>query len=223
MQEILEVITLYTLPVIFALTFTQAAQAMVADRLGDTTARSMGRLTWNPSAHIDPLGTILLPLGMIALAKLSGGMVPPILIGWAKPIPTDYRMLRNPRRDMRWIAAAVPLTNLAMVLFWAVLFKLGAWNPDSYVAEPLQRMSLIGVVLNASFAVLMCLPILPFPGGMITLSLLPPRLAERYARHQPWGMLILVVLFLTGILGFVMLPFIHALLAVVFLLFGIAP
>lgn len=222
MQEILEVVTLYTLPVIFALTMTRAAQAMVADRCGDPTARQMGRLTWNPGNHIDPFGTIVLPLALIAITKLAGGL-PMILFGWAKPIPFDYGRLRNPRRDMRWISAAVPLANLAMVLFWAMLYKLGAWNPDSYVAEPLIRMAEIGMVLNASFAIVMCLPILPMPGGVILMSFLPPKQAMVYARHEPWGNFILIGLLLTGILGIVLIPLIQILLGVVVMLFGIGP
>ncbi|QNM98051.1 site-2 protease family protein [Chitinimonas koreensis] len=221
MQALLEVLTLYALPVIFALTIPEAAQAMVADKLGDRSARASGRLTLNPTVHIDPLGTIILPLGMIALTKLSGGVVPPLLIGWAKPIPIDYGRLSNPKRAMRWLAAAIPAANLAMALVWAVFFKLAAVNADSYFAEPLQRMAAIGITMNLAFAVLMLLPILPFPGGRIVFSLLPPRAAFSYAKHEPYGNWIVLGLFITGILGVVLGPIIQLLVALIATLFGL--
>ncbi|WP_374349897.1 site-2 protease family protein [Chitinimonas sp.] len=221
MQAFIDVITLYALPVIFALTIPEAAQAFVADKLGDRTARSMGRLTLNPGPHIDLVGTVLLPLGVILLAKLAGSIVPMILIGWAKPIPVDFRYLKNPKKALLWISLANPVANLGLAFMWAALFKLGSLSPESYFSSPMTQMAKIGILMNAAFAILMLIPILPYPGGRIVISLLPEHLAVRYAQHERWGNLIVLGLFITGLLGVILLPFIRALVQFIALIFGL--
>ncbi|MEH6458471.1 site-2 protease family protein [Chitinimonas sp. JJ19] len=222
MQQLLEILTLYALPVIFALTIPEAAQAMVADYLGDRSARANGRLTLNPTPHIDPIGTIALPLGMIALTTMSGGAVPPLLLGWAKPLPIDYGQLRNPKWAMRWLAAAIPAANLAMALFWAILLKLALLNPESYFAEPLRKMAEIGVVMNVAFGILMLIPILPFPGGRIVFSLLPDKQAFTYAKHEPYGNWIVLALFFSGILKTILGPLIGIVVGLIAVVLNLA-
>jgi Zn-dependent protease len=203
-------ISIYALPVIFAITVHEAAHGFAARYFGDSTAERAGRITLNPIKHIDPIGTILLP----ALTLLVGG----ILFGWAKPVPVDFSRLRHPKRDMLWVAAAGPASNFVMALFWASMIKLAVTVPSVY-SEPLSLMGQAGVMINVVLMVLNLLPLPPLDGGRIAVSLLPNRLAYKYAQNEQYGFIILLVLLATGVLSTVMEPFINALISLIEFIF----
>ncbi len=193
-------IVVLILPVLFAITVHEAAHGWVANRLGDPTAKQQGRVTLNPIKHIDPLGTVILPLGMYLLTGF--------LFGWAKPVPVDWRNLRNPRRDMALVAIAGPASNLIMALLWALSMQVGVSLLESlpWVAYPLIYMGTAGIMINSILLVLNLLPILPLDGGRIVASLLPAKLAIPFARTEPWGLFIIVGLLATGLLGSILGP-----------------
>ncbi len=193
-------IAVWALPVIFAITVHEVAHGWVADRLGDPTARDQGRLTLNPIRHIDPVGTVLVPGVMLVLTSF--------VFGWAKPVPVDFRRLNNPRRDMIWVAAAGPGANLLMALIWVGLLKLGLalLASQPWIATPLVLMSEAGIFINLVLMVLNLLPIPPLDGGRILTGLLPRDLAAGFARIEPYGLIILVLLLVTGVLGRILLP-----------------
>jgi Zn-dependent protease len=203
--NLVQVIAIYALPVILAITLHEAAHGYVAMRFGDMTAYAAGRVTLNPIKHIDPIGTVALPLALLALGKLFGGGG--MLFGWAKPVPVNFANLRHPKRDMLWVAAAGPLSNLAMALLWAIVAKLSlaTLSPGAF-ALPLALMGAAGVLVNLIFMVLNLLPLPPLDGGRILTSLLPHRMAYRFSRVEPYGFIILLVLLVTGALGFVLWP-----------------
>jgi len=203
----LATIGLWAVPVVFAITLHEAAHGYVARIFGDRTAELQGRITLNPLAHIDPVGTILVPAVLILTAKLGG---PAFVFGWAKPVPVNFGNLRNPRRDMLWVAAAGPASNLAMALVWAFVIKAMHGVPPNYFTEPLVLMARGGIVINAVLMVLNLLPLLPLDGGRIAVSLLPHALAYRFGKLEPYGMIILLALMFLGVLNFVMLPFVNA-------------
>ena len=188
------------LPLIFAVTVHEAAHGWVADRLGDHTARSMGRITLNPIKHIDWLGTVALPMVMFALTGF--------MFGWAKPVPVDPRKLGNPRRDMAIVAAAGPAVNLIMALIWALLILLGQQLLTSWpaVAVPLVFMGAAGVFINVILMALNLLPLPPLDGGRVVTGLLPLAYARGFAKLEPFGLPILIGLLVTGLLGWFLWP-----------------
>lgn len=188
------------LPMIFAITLHEAAHGYVARYFGDPTAYQLGRISLNPMRHIDLVGTILVP----AATLLFGG----ILFGWAKPVPVDYSRLRHPREDMRWVALAGPGVNLLMAFGWAILLKLGL-STNSYFSVPLEEMSRIGISINLMLMAINLVPILPLDGGRVLFSLLPPAAAQSYGRSEPYGLPILLLLLVTGLLGVIVLPLIQ--------------
>ncbi len=188
------------LPMIFAITLHEAAHGYVARYFGDPTAYQLGRISLNPMRHIDLVGTILVP----AATLLFGG----ILFGWAKPVPVDYSRLRHPREDMRWVALAGPGVNLLMAFGWAILLKLGL-STNSYFSVPLEEMSRIGISINLMLMAINLVPILPLDGGRVLFSLLPPAAAQSYGRSEPYGLPILLLLLVTGLLGIIVLPLIQ--------------
>jgi Zn-dependent protease len=210
---LIQQIAVYALPVIFAITLHEAAHGYAAKHFGDTTAYMLGRISVNPLRHIDPIGTVLVPLVTLAL----GG----ILFGWAKPVPVNFSHLRRPKRDMLWVAAAGPAANLGMALFWALVMKIGLSMPESSLALPMALMGKAGITINAVLMVLNLLPLLPLDGGRIAVSLLPPPLAYSYARLEPYGMIILVVLLFSGVLNVILWPMINATMALISSLFGL--
>ena len=219
LNDLVRAIAIYALPVIFAITLHEAAHGYVAKYFGDMTAYMEGRVSLNPLRHIDPFGTVALPLILLGLAKLFGGG---IIFGWAKPVPVNFANLRHPKRDMLWVAAAGPLSNFVMALIWALLVKIGLSLPENYFALPLALMGAAGVFFNIIIMVLNLVPLPPLDGGRILVSLLPQRMARRVARIEPYGFMILILLLLTGVLGTMLWPAIGALMALVAALFGFA-
>ena len=199
-----QLIAVYAIPVVLAITLHEAAHAFVAARLGDRTALWQGRVTANPFKHIDPVGTLLVP-GLILLASKAMG-AGGLLFGWAKPVPVVWTNLRNPRRDMGLVAAAGPAANVLMALAWGLALKLVV--AAGFDAEFLARMAVAGVVVNVALAVLNLLPVLPLDGGRIVASLLPLPLAVRYASLERFGLIIVVALLATGLLGAITGPFV---------------
>ena len=193
-------VAVLVLPVLFAITVHEAAHGWVANKFGDSTAKQLGRVTLNPIKHIDPVGTVLLPLGMYLLTGF--------MFGWAKPVPVDWRNLRNPRRDMALVAIAGPGSNLLMALLWALGMRVGVSLMDvlPWVAYPLIYMGTAGIMINSILMILNLLPILPLDGGRVVASLLPPRLALPYARLEPWGLFIIVGLLASGLLSSIIGP-----------------
>ncbi|WP_295580154.1 site-2 protease family protein [uncultured Lamprocystis sp.] len=196
----IQLLAVLALPVILSITVHEAAHGWVANRLGDHTALMLGRVTFNPLKHIDPIGTVLVP----ALSFLFTG----ILFGWAKPVPVNQRNLHHPRRDMALVAVAGPASNLAMALAWGLAIQGGLllWATSQWVAVPLIYMGAAGVLINVFLMVLNLLPLLPLDGGRVLNALLPPLAARYYSRLEPFGLLILIALLATGLLGGLLLP-----------------
>ncbi len=203
MDSILVTIILFGVPAVLAVTLHEAAHGYVARRFGDRTAEMLGRITLNPIKHIDPIGTILVPLALFLMAKFAGG--PMLLFGWAKPVPIQPRNFKDPIRDMRWVTAAGPLSNLAMALGWAIIGKLTVLFPG-LLSQGMMTMVQFGVLFNLSLMALNLIPILPLDGGRILYSFLPWKWAMSYARTERYGLIIVMVLAITGVLGALMRP-----------------
>ena len=209
---LLETIALAVLPVVLAITLHEAAHGYVARQFGDSTAWMLGRVTLNPLKHIDPIGTVAVPLGILLLS--GGGF----LFGWAKPVPVNFGNLRHPKRDMLWVAAAGPAVNFLMALAWGWIFGLAT---GVFASAALQLMSVIGVGINVALMVLNLLPILPLDGGRIAVSLLPHSLAIPFARTERFGFFIVILLLATGILGIAMGPLVNAVTAFIEIITGV--
>ncbi|TXH03640.1 MAG: site-2 protease family protein [Nevskiaceae bacterium] len=190
-------IAVWALPVLFAITLHEVAHGWAARALGDRTAEMLGRLSLNPLKHVDPVGTVVVPMFMLVL----GGF----LFGWAKPVPVSVRNLRHPRRDMALVAVAGPLSNLAMALAWGVLARIAiGMNPDEGVWLGVLLMARAGIVINLVLMVLNLIPLPPLDGGRVLTGLLPEAQARKLDRIEPYGFVILVALMATGILGRIM-------------------
>ena len=192
--QLLYLISIWALPVITGITFHEAAHGFVARLCGDDTAWRLGRVTFNPLKHIDPVGTILLPALLIFLRS-------PFLFGYAKPVPVNFGALHNRRRDMTLVAAAGPGINIVLAVIAALLFRFVGYLPDTtaqWVAANLQNALIINVVL----AVFNLLPLPPLDGGRIVVGLLPDRIARPFARVEPYGIMILIgVFFILPMIG----------------------
>ena len=212
-EQLIQTVALAAIPVLFAITLHEAAHGYVARHFGDMTAHQAGRISLNPLRHIDPVGTILLPL----LTLWVGG----ILFGWAKPVPVNFAALRRPKKDMLWVAIAGPASNLVMAMAWAMIYKLGWFFPGNYFAEPLMGMADWGIKINVVLMVLNLLPLPPLDGGRVAVSLLPHRQAFQLAKIEPYGMFILIFLAITPVLSWVLSPLIKLVYKFLALLFGI--
>lgn len=194
---------LAVLPILLAITVHEAAHGYAARHYGDRTAEQLGRLTLNPLAHIDLLGTIVVP----ALLFFTSGFI----FGWAKPVPVVSRNFRDVRKGMRMVAIAGPLSNAVMMFAWAAVMVCSASAPESF-QYPMRQMGQFGVVFNAGLFVLNMLPILPLDGGRFLDTFLPPKASYNFQKIEPYGMWILIGLMLTGLLGKIMWPFVEMML-----------
>ncbi len=201
-------ITIWILPLLFAVALHEAAHAWIADKKGDSTARMLGRLTFNPIKHIDPVGTIIVPVLMVVLTGFA--------FGWAKPVPVDARNLRNPKKDMMWVAAAGPVSNFLQALFWAVFLNISVMFFDgrSSISMFFLLMPIAGITINMILGVLNLLPIPPLDGGRIMSGLLSPRASMQYSKIEPYGFFIIIALMMTGILSYIIFPVIAVFLMV---------
>jgi Zn-dependent protease len=191
--QLIQTVLIYALPVIFAITLHEAAHGYAAQRLGDPTAAMMGRVTLNPFPHIDPIGTILMPL---LLYFSTGGA---FLFGYAKPVPVRFDRLRHPQRDMVWVALAGPASNLLQALLWgALLYVLaGSGVTERFFME----MCKAGLLTNVVMFAFNLFPLPPLDGGRIVVGLLPWRQALLFSRIEPWGFFIVMALVITGVVS----------------------
>ena len=191
--DLIQTVTLYALPVLFAITVHEAAHGYVARHFGDNTAYLQGRVTLNPLKHIDPIGTIAMPL--LLYFATSGAF----LFGYAKPVPVDFGALRNPKRDMVWVALAGPASNFAQAIFWALmLVVLASMN----VEEPFfVKMAQAGILVNLVMWAFNLFPLPPLDGGRILVGLLPWKQAQTVSRIEPWGFFIVMGLVIAGVVG----------------------
>lgn len=217
--SLIQKIAVFALPVIFAITLHEAAHGYVARYFGDMTAALQGRITLNPLKHLDPVGTILVPLVILLTSKLLGGGA--ILFGWAKPVPVNFAQLRRPKQDMLWVAAAGPGMNFAMAIFWALMIQLGHALGSGFASTQLMLMGAAGVFINVILMALNLIPLPPLDGGRIAVSLLPVKQAMQFARLEPYGLFILLGLLFTGILGIVLWPLISLFIGLTALVTGL--
>jgi Zn-dependent protease len=215
-HAMIQMIALYAIPMVFAITLHEAAHGYVARYFGDYTAYQAGRVSLNPLNHIDPVGTVLIPV--VLLVTTAGQFV----FGWAKPVPVNFGNLRDPKRDMLWVAAAGPGANLFMALCWAVALKLTFVLAGNDFTYPLQQMARGGVAINLGLMVLNLVPIPPLDGGRIAVSLLPHRMAHRFAMIEPYGLIIIVVLLATKVLGAVIWPVVILCRRLIYALLGLS-
>jgi Zn-dependent protease len=211
-QNIILHIAIYAIPVVFAITLHEAGHAYAAKFFGDKTAWMLGRTSLNPARHIDPIGTIAVPI----LTSFT-----PFLFGWAKPVPVNFENLRDPKRDMLWVAAAGPGANIVMALGWVLVAKvLLTAGGDGIAYEYWIRVADAGIKVNVMLAVLNLFPLLPLDGGRILVSVLPSRLAYQYSRLEPFGILVLLLLVFSGALGDILGPVMSAALKNLYSLLG---
>ena len=196
-----QLISILVLPVLFAIIVHEVAHGWAAKQLGDPTAERLGRLTLNPLKHIDPIGTLLVPA---VLVLLRTGFI----FGWAKPVPITWQNLRRPKRDMALVAAAGPVANLLMAVFWGLVVKISTLLPLTALAvsEPMKFMGLAGILANVLLMVFNLLPLPPLDGGRVAVGLLPGPWAWRLSQVEPYGFIILIALMYTGVLWVVIGP-----------------
>jgi Zn-dependent protease len=210
LDDTLRQIAVWALPVLFAVVLHEVAHGWVANRLGDPTALRLGRLTLNPLSHIDPIGTVLIPLFLIAVGA-------PFIFGYAKPVPVNFHNLRNPKRDMIWVAAAGPMTNIILAVASVYLLRAfhGLENTLPAFLAPLTMMAEGSVRMNVMLAAFNLLPLPPLDGGRVLVGLAPRPLSYIVARLEPFGFLILLALLVTHTLDFFLRPLIYFVLRLV--------
>ena len=214
--SLIQKITIWAIPVIFAITLHEVAHGWVASFFGDQTARLSGRLTLNPLKHIDPVGTVLVPLLLLTVSNF--------IFGWARPVPVDPRNLHHPRRDLAFVAAAGPISNVLMALCWAGIARLGLFlsiGENIWLGEPLRYMGNAGILINVILAVLNIIPLPPLDGGKILMSVVPRRMSWYLTRIEPYSFFILILLLITGVLSKIMFPLVALLNDLIMNLFGL--
>ena len=191
--NIIQTVAIYALPVLFAVTIHEAAHGYVARYFGDNTAWTLGRVTLNPIKHIDPVGTIVMPL--LLYVATSGAF----LFGYAKPVPVQFGNLRNPKRDMIWVALAGPGSNLVQALLWGIgfYFLQGAGISEAFFVKMCQA----GILVNVVMFVFNLFPLPPLDGGRVLVGLLPYKQAALVSRIEPWGFFVVMALVLAGVLS----------------------
>ncbi len=187
---------LMVIPFLLAVVVHEVSHGYVAYKLGDNTAKFMGRLTLNPIAHVDIFGTIILPA--ILLIAHS-----PVLFGWAKPVPVNFFNLRNPKRDSAYVALAGPASNIIMTLGFALIYHIFVLLPIPYIQQPMLLTCVYGVELNLIFAFFNLIPILPLDGGRILAAFLPSRMAYNFSKIEPYGMYIVIALIFLGVFNII--------------------
>ncbi|GAA0406436.1 site-2 protease family protein [Cocleimonas flava] len=193
-------IAVWSLPVLFAITLHEVAHGWMASKLGDNTAKMLGRLTVNPFKHIDPIGTVVVPLAMVLLQT---GFV----FGWAKPVPVNMRNLNSPRKDMAIVAAAGPISNLIMAVFWVFIFKLGASViTDPNISEGVKAMGQAGIIINLILFIFNLLPIPPLDGSKVLSGIVPPSVSDMMDKIEPYGLFIVIGLLYFGVLNAIISP-----------------
>jgi len=213
----IQMISVWVLPILLAVTVHEVAHGYVANLLGDKTARILGRLTLNPIKHIDIFGTILIP---ITLLLLNTG----IIIGWAKPVPVNIQNFKSPRRDMALVAASGPISNLIMAIMWAALAKLGLLLilQDLPGALAIYTMGEAGIAINLMLMALNLIPIPPLDGSHVIAGFLPRKIAVYYEQVAPYGFFILIILLYMGIINTILNPVIGVLYGLISSIFGLA-
>lgn len=214
-MNVMQTIAIWAIPVLLAITLHEVAHGWVARQYGDPTAAILGRLSLNPLRHIDPLGTVLVPIVLVVLVGFG--------FGWAKPVPVNFAQLRNPRRDMIWVAAAGPAANVVMALGWALVMKLGflLLDQSQWVAAPLILAGQAGIVINLVLGLVNLIPIPPLDGGRILAGLAPARFLPAFEKVEPLGMLIVFGLLALGGLTFILHPLLQFFFSAIGWLFGI--
>lgn len=210
-------LSIQAIPILIAITFHEVAHGYVAFKLGDPTAKSMGRLTLNPFAHIDPFGTVIMPI--LLLIMTSGQFT----FGYAKPVPIDPRYFDNPKRDMAISAAAGPVTNILMALLCAILLRVGVsmlgWPGEtgavSFAWHPIFLMLKAAIIINLVFAVFNMIPLPPLDGGRVLMGFLPYRQAVALGKIEPYGFFIVMFLMATHVTDFILGPMVYLLLKLI--------
>jgi Zn-dependent protease len=192
-DNLVQTVLIFALPVLFAITIHEAAHGYVARHFGDDTAYVLGRVTLNPLKHVDPIGTILMPL---VLYFATGGA---FLFGYAKPVPVNFGHLRRPKRDMVWVALAGPASNFAQAILWALAYTL--LSASGVTERFFLEMCKAGVLVNLVMWAFNLFPLPPLDGGRVLVGLLPPRQAYAFSRIEPWGFFIVMALVLAGIVS----------------------
>jgi Zn-dependent protease len=212
--DIAYTIAVWALPILFAITLHEAAHGWVANKLGDPTAKNRGRITINPLKHIDPMGTIVVPLFL--------AMVSPFVMGWAKPVPVEPRYFKSPLLDMALVAVAGPVSNFLMACCWAAFILLAdtLLSPSSTLMF-LADMGEKGIIINIVLMVLNLLPIPPLDGGRVLAGILPPSLAMPFLQLERYGMIIVLLLLVSGVLGKIMWPVVLHFVKIIGFIFGI--
>jgi len=207
-------ILLVLIPVITAITLHEAAHGWVALKLGDSTAKDLGRITINPLKHIDLIGTVIIPIVMIVTTGFA--------FGYAKPVPVDVRNFEHPQKDMALVALAGPLSNFVMAIFWTLLLGMSVkLLPHGDALNALKYMASVGIIINIVLMVVNLLPILPLDGGRVLTGVLPFKWAVVFARTEKLGMLLVILLLVTGILGKILSPMVNLVQKQLFSLFGL--
>lgn len=216
-SSLIYTIAVWAIPVLFAITLHEAAHGWVASRLGDPTAKRLGRISINPIRHIDPMGTVVVPLLLAMVSPF------PFIIGWAKPVPVEPRYFKSPLLDMALVALAGPVSNFLMACGWAlfILLVTQAFATATITSIFLVDMGNKGIIINVVLMVLNLLPILPLDGGRVLAGVLPPKLAIPFMQTERYGMIIILLLLVSGLLGRIMWPLVQHFVSLIGAMFGL--